>query len=261
MTKKKSLKTALLMSGISMLLCGAMLAGTTFAWFSDTATSGENTIVAGNLHVALEYNTQLDMGPDVSDETWAADPNWENASSQKLFDEAFTWEPGAMLISTPFRVKNTGNLALDYEVTIACTYNSTDDGRSLEDVVQMKVVKLSELISFGNVTPGKDNESGDSVDRTTVWGTLSGIEGAPDRPDPATGILKAQNATSDALVAVLFWAPQAEVYDNKYNNVQGTDGQLLSIKCKISVYAKQAASESDSVGPNYDKDATYPEKA
>ncbi len=51
MTKHKSPKRAWLMSVISMLMCCAMLIGTTFAWFTDTVTSGKNIIKAGNLDV------------------------------------------------------------------------------------------------------------------------------------------------------------------------------------------------------------------
>ncbi len=247
MTKKKSLKTALLMSGLSMLLCSAMLAGTTFAWFSDTAKSGENTIVAGNLHVALEYNTQLDMSQEETD--WADDGNWAGASEQKLFDDSFTWEPGAMLISTPFRIKNTGDLALDYEINIECTYNSTTDGKSLKDVIQMKVVTLDGLINDGGTTPGQDNESEEALGRMDIW---EAVEEAT--PETLEG-----NKSSNVFVAMLYWMPQAEQYDNVYNNAKDGEGQLLNVKCKISILAKQAASEKDSVSSDYDKDATYPE--
>ncbi len=53
--KTKSKKTALLMSFTSLLLCFAMLAGSTFAWFTDTASTGVNKIVAGNLKVGFQY--------------------------------------------------------------------------------------------------------------------------------------------------------------------------------------------------------------
>ena len=49
----KSKKSALLLSFTSLLLCFAMLAGSTFAWFTDTATTGLNKIVAGNLKVDI----------------------------------------------------------------------------------------------------------------------------------------------------------------------------------------------------------------
>ena len=52
MNKKKM---ALVHSVIALLLCCSMLIGTTFAWFTDSVTSGKNRIIAGNLDVELAY--------------------------------------------------------------------------------------------------------------------------------------------------------------------------------------------------------------
>ena len=49
----KSKKSALLLSFTSLLLCFAMLVGSTFAWFTDTATTGVNKIQSGTLDVGL----------------------------------------------------------------------------------------------------------------------------------------------------------------------------------------------------------------
>ena len=43
----KSTKKALALSIISLVVCVSMLVGTTFAWFTDSVTSGQNTIVSG----------------------------------------------------------------------------------------------------------------------------------------------------------------------------------------------------------------------
>ena len=43
----KSTKRALLTSVLAMVVCLAMLVGSTFAWFTDTATTGVNKIQAG----------------------------------------------------------------------------------------------------------------------------------------------------------------------------------------------------------------------
>ena len=54
MTNRKSTKRALLGSIMAMVLCLALLVGATFAWFTDTASTGVNKIQAGKLDVALE---------------------------------------------------------------------------------------------------------------------------------------------------------------------------------------------------------------
>ena len=53
MTNGKSLKRALLTSAFSLIICVAMLIGTTFAWFTDTASTAVNKIQAGNLKVDI----------------------------------------------------------------------------------------------------------------------------------------------------------------------------------------------------------------
>ncbi len=54
MTNRKSTKRALLGSVMAMVLCLAMLVGATFAWFTDTASTGVNKIQSGKLDVALK---------------------------------------------------------------------------------------------------------------------------------------------------------------------------------------------------------------
>ena len=55
MNNKRATKRALLTSVMALVMCVVMLVGTTFAWFTDTASTGVNKIVAGNLDVELEY--------------------------------------------------------------------------------------------------------------------------------------------------------------------------------------------------------------
>ena len=47
MTSSKSTKRALISSALALLMCVAMLIGTTFAWFTDTASTGVNRFRRG----------------------------------------------------------------------------------------------------------------------------------------------------------------------------------------------------------------------
>ena len=76
MTKKKQTKRALLSSIVSLILCFTMLLGTTFAWFTDTASTGRNVIKSGNLDIELYYKTSLE------DEEWKA-VVYQNYGNQK----------------------------------------------------------------------------------------------------------------------------------------------------------------------------------
>ena len=51
MTNKKSTKRALLVSAMAMVICFTMLLGTTFAWFTDSASSNGNIIKSGTLNI------------------------------------------------------------------------------------------------------------------------------------------------------------------------------------------------------------------
>ena len=53
MNNTKTTKRALLSSVAAMLICVAMLIGTTFAWFTDSASTAVNKIQAGTLDVQL----------------------------------------------------------------------------------------------------------------------------------------------------------------------------------------------------------------
>ena len=63
--ENKNQKRALSFSMLSIVLCVAMLIGTTFAWFTDNASTGVNLIQAGTLDIELQKSE--DNG-----ETWTA---------------------------------------------------------------------------------------------------------------------------------------------------------------------------------------------
>ena len=112
MNNTKTTKRALLSSVLAMLICVAMLIGTTFAWFTDSASTAVNKIQAGTLDIELQYQK--------------ADSSWEDAEGKTLNfkkavgheSEAILWEPGCTYELPAIRIKNNGNLALKYELAI-----------------------------------------------------------------------------------------------------------------------------------------------
>lgn len=52
-----------------MILCYAMHIGTTFAWFTDSVTTGTNKIIDGNLDIGLQYITGGENRVDVTEGT------------------------------------------------------------------------------------------------------------------------------------------------------------------------------------------------
>ena len=124
MTNRKSTKRALLGSVMAMVLCLAMLVGATFAWFTDTASTGVNKIQAGNLDVALEMKDAA--GQWVSAEGKTLDFVKAAAGEQVL------WEPGCTYTLPELRVINNGNLALKYKVTITGINGSAKLNEAIE---------------------------------------------------------------------------------------------------------------------------------
>ena len=133
--KLKSKKSALLMSFTSLLLCFAMLAGSTFAWFTDTATTGVNQIKSGTLDVGLEMATAWNENGTVK--------TWDNAEGKTLTfktadnraaNEIF-WEPNCTYKLPELRVVNKGNLALKYKVEIT----GIQGDAKLNEVIEWKI--------------------------------------------------------------------------------------------------------------------------
>ena len=69
MTSSNSTKRALITSALAILMCAAMLIGTTFAWFTDTASSAVNKIQAGNLDITVEYTLDGETWKDLDGAT------------------------------------------------------------------------------------------------------------------------------------------------------------------------------------------------
>ena len=107
--KKNSTKRSLLASVLALVMCVSMLVGTTFAWFTDTASTGVNKIQAGTLDVQL-----LDeQGNTLEGKTLS----WKKAAGHE--NEAVLWEPGCTYELQPIVIKNAGNLALKYKIVIS----------------------------------------------------------------------------------------------------------------------------------------------
>ena len=115
--KLKSKKSALLLSFTSLLLCFAMLAGSTFAWFTDTATTGVNRIQSGTLDVELWQNKGTKENPEWAKVEDGSDPlNWVTKDGRAQ-DQIF-WEPGCTYELPQLKIVNNGNLALKYKIQI-----------------------------------------------------------------------------------------------------------------------------------------------
>lgn len=218
MTRKQSTKRALMMSMVSLLLCFSMLIGTTYAWFTDSVSSANSIIKAGNLDVDVYYG----------------DPAEKNSITgiDTLFNDVELWEPGAMAWEQ-LTVVNLGNLAVKYNLSVNFI-NATDNGngKTLADILKVAVmdeqptrenIKSAELVTMKEFSLGMASEK-----------------------------LEKQNDSKSFYMAI-YWEPSA--IDNEFNMNNANQGKVLTIDLGINLFATQLAYEEDSFDKYYDETA------
>ena len=146
MTSSKSTKRALISSTLAILMCVAMLIGTTFAWFTDTASTAVNKIQAGNLKVDLEMQK-----PDGSWESAEGKTlEWKTADNRAQTD--ILWEPDCTYELQPVRVKNNGNLALKYKIVISGIKGSAKLNNVIEWTINDAALESDHHLAAGAVS-------------------------------------------------------------------------------------------------------------
>ena len=148
MTNRKSTKRALLGSVMAMVLCLAMLVGATFAWFTDTASTGVNKIQAGNLDVALEMKDG-DNWVSAEGKTLTFKTKDNRAADQIL------WEPGCTYELPQLRVVNKGNLALKYKIQIT----GIQGDAKLNEVIDWTINDAAIDLTEGHLTAGQQGDA------------------------------------------------------------------------------------------------------
>ena len=190
MSNKKVTKRALLTSILAICLCLVMLIGSTFAWFTDTASTSVNKIESGTLKVGLKMATE--WNEDGTVKTWSDAKgqvlNFRKAAGHE--NEAIRWEPGCTYELPALKVVNEGNLALKYKIQIAgikgdAMLNNVIDWTINDEAIDLAEQKLSakqEGVAFtikGHMqeTAGNDyqNQSIDGI-AITVLATQDTVE-------------------------------------------------------------------------------------
>lgn len=217
MTNKKT-KGALISSLVAILLCFAMLLGTTYAWFTDTVVSGGNIIKSGNLDIEMLWAEGTED---------PAQANWKDASEGAIFNYD-KWEPGYVEVRH-VKIENKGNLALKYKANIVANGDVSD----LTDVID--VYYVDPAVQVGERTALSENNR---------LGTLTEVLG--DIGGTATGALLA--GESDTITIAL---KMQEAAGNEYQNKSiGSDFSFI-------IFATQYTYEFDSFDDQYDADAKY----
>ena len=231
MMNKKVTKSSLMLSVMALLLCVSMLVGSTYAWFTDTVTSSNNAIIAGNLDVDVYYG-------DPADENSIKD-------TTALFSNVVRWEPGAVAYEN-LTVVNKGTLALKYQMIV----NFTDENHMIDgDYCLSQILKIG--VVKGGLTDGLSREA--VLAEVTEWNSLA------DFDDVLAGELLA-GAVADAYALVIWWEPTADDGNWNVNNGKETDDgeDFLHIGFGVSVIATQMMAEEDAFDKTYDEGARFP---
>ena len=230
MTRKNLTRNALFTSIISLLLCVSMLVGTTFAWFTDSVTSGVNTIASGNLDVELYHGKDANPVDKVKSDTLLFTDVGGNVID--------LWEPGVVAF-TNLKVANEGTLALKYQLSINSTEMNTvkDTELTLADALKVAVVE-------GGVSGTREQVIGAVADN--AWTKLESFT--------LPGVLEADKK-SETYGIVIYWQPGDNAVDNQFNMNNGkttSNGEPLTITLGVNLFATQEMYEDDSFGPDYD---------
>ena len=219
MNNKKATKRALLTSVMALVMCVVMLAGTTFAWFTDTASTGVNKITSGNLHVEIQNKE----GTEIDTLKWV-DKDGNDIANQ----DDILWEPGCTYRLTPFQIVNTGNLALKYKIAITGL-----DGDSL----------LLDVIKFTYKTASGEEFDMSAKGHLAANGGTTGMITVSAHMDEAAGN-KYQN---QELTNVRFtvYATQDTVENDSFNNQYDKDATYLTYPAGVTDAIFDSQTEAD----------------
>ena len=206
---------------MALVMCVVMLVGTTFAWFTDTASTAVNKIQAGNLDIELQMKNNDGKWVDAENQTL----NFLQKQGEKQVpSEDILWEPGCTYELPELRIVNKGNLALKYKISISGAKDATPENDKND-------LKLLDVIDWTYSVTGA---GGATVAELGTERHLAAKTADEDVFDTLT--IKGQMQTS-----------------------AGNDYQGMAIEgIAITVVATQDTVEFDSFGKDYDENATYP---
>lgn len=228
----KTTKRALLSSVFALVLCFTMLLGTTFAWFTDSVTSGSNVIQTGNLDVEVEYT--------LDGKTWK-----KLDGANDIFQKGL-WEPGHTEV-VALKIMNNGSLALKYAANMNIINEVFGINKNGEKIVLSDILQVTTIIQEANIV-------GDILVEKI-------FEGSKNTDTSSTKSFKSANVLGKNETL----APGSAHYvcitvnmPNVGNEANAKDKESVpSIEFGINVFATQNTYEEDSFGNAYDEDAKY----
>ena len=244
MNNKRATKRALLTSVMALVMCVVMLVGTTFAWFTDTASTGVNKIQAGNLDIEVQYRT-------------TAGGDWKTLdNATDLFGaEGTLFEPGHTRV-VELRITNAGNLALKYKIGMNVVSETAGINKA------GKPYKLSNYLKVATTGIQQYNPAdqiSSLMERLIFQKGDFGMWTARDFANfeleyTSNGSAHVLQPGAAQILGIKVYMPES--VGNEANAI--STEKAASIEFGLNILATQYTVERDSYGTQYDKDATYP---
>ena len=229
----KQTKKAALLSVFMLIACLSMLLGTTYAWFTDSVSSGSNVITAGNLDVEVEYTLDGE--------------NWDKLDGATDLLQCDLWEPGHTEV-VALKITNEGSLALKYTAFLNIlgeTIGKTKEGQPIKLSEILKVTKVTHEVNVvGDILLGMIFNGAENVDKDNVVSF-----------NQSKVLEENRELLSKSAHYLIITVDMPETVGNEANH---NGYNIPAIQFGIDVIATQYSKENDSFGPNYDKDAEYP---
>ena len=244
MNNKRATKRALLTSVMALVMCVVMLVGTTFAWFTDTASTGVNKIQAGNLDIEVEYRTS-------SEGDWMTLDNADD-----LFGTEDTrFEPGHTRV-VELRITNAGNLALKYKIGMNVVSETAGTNKAGNPYKLSNYLKVA-TTGIQQYNPADQISS--LMERLIFKKGDFGMWTARDFANfeleyTSNGSVHVLQPGAAQILGIKVYMPES--VGNEANAI--STEKAASIEFGLNILATQYTTESDSYGTQYDKDATYP---
>ena len=231
---KKATKRALLTSVMALVMCVVMLVGTTFAWFTDTASTAVNKIQAGNLKVDI-----VDKEDKSLDGKTLSFTNKQGSSD-------ILWEPGATFNLDSFKIVNKGNLAFKYKVVIsgvdgnAKLLKAIDFSVKIGDAEKVALADWDGILLPEGKTATTDNEAVGATDLITISGTMKKEAGN-----------EYQGLSIDG-IGITVYATQYTHENDSFNNQYDADAGTDEFKQGVTISGIAGASSYNTIQEAYE---------
>ena len=235
----KNYTRRLLFSMVTMIVCIAMLVGSTFAWFTDVAKSTNNVINPGRLDLEVEYTLDGE--------------NWEDLDgAENIFGDGL-FEPGYTRV-VAFKVRNNGSLAFKYKMSLDIIseklgVNVAGENFALSDYLVASTAPAQEWTEGNQIGQMYLRLAFDADLHNSIAWTDSNIR---ELSFGAEDVVLTHGQEVVSMIKVCMPTDIGNVANSK------DDESIPSLNLGVTVTATQAPVEEDSYDNKYDKDATYP---